>query len=195
MQRGNGPRDCVAGELACLETLLSTVSAMLHGVNPCSHTLAGHDRGRCPRSSDTATGVLEHAAEGLLHSSGATSAATTDDEPEFEDEDDQEEEAAEEDACSADVSSSVEPSASCSVTSEDEPLLDNSEYRKIRDLNRRVLGPRSEPLECEAWDYKLAKLPARTHRPAALVPESWHRGWLQLASAGHHSHADVFSSL
>ena len=99
-------------------------------------TARTHRRALPPRSADTATGVLEHVAEGLLNSCDATctSAATTDDEPEFD-----AEEEAEEDGCSAGAAS-VEPSGSCSVTSEDEPLLDNSNYRKIRDLNRCARG-------------------------------------------------------
>ena len=84
--------------------------------------------------------MLEHAADGF-HSSGATSAAATDedddrydDAPQSDDDDDDDDA----DRRSGGDDVSVEPSASCSVTSEDEPLLDCADYRKIRDLNRRA---------------------------------------------------------
>ena len=105
-------------------------------------------RPHCSRSSDTATGVLERAAEGL-YSSGGTSAATTDDEPEFQDE--------EEDRGSSAGAASVEPSRSCSVTSEDEPLLDNCEYRKIRDLNRYHLAV-ERGLDCKYGPSSISAL-------------------------------------
>jgi hypothetical protein len=141
VQRGQGSQAFPAVVQPYVEALPSTCSVMC-----CTMSHSGPTRlpditaVGCPRSADTATGVLEHAAEGLLHSSGATSAAATDDEPECEEEGEDEE--AEEDGCSAGMSS-VEPSRSCSVTSEDEPLLDNGQYRKIRDLNRCALGSRS----------------------------------------------------
>ena len=90
------------------------------------------------RSADTATGVLEHAAEGFHSSSGATSAAATDEEDERYDDVPQSDDDG--DSRSAGAVSVSEPSPCSSVTSEDEPLLDCVDYRKIRDLNRRALG-------------------------------------------------------
>ncbi len=87
------------------------------------------------RSADTATGVLEHAADGY-HSSGATSAAVTDDDNHYDDVPQSDDGDDADRRSGGDVSN--EPSVSCSVTSEDEPLLDCADYRKIRDLNRRV---------------------------------------------------------
>ena len=87
--------------------------------------------------------MLEHAADGF-QSSGATSAAATDEDDDAYDDAPQSDGDEEDQRSGGDVS--VEPpSASYSVTSEDEPLLDCADYRKIRDLNRcarRVSFPR-----------------------------------------------------
>lgn len=90
------------------------------------------------RSADTATGVLEHAADGFP-SSGATSALATDEDDDRYDDMPQSDDY-DEHSMRSGSETSVPPSRSCSVTSQEEPLLECADYRKIRDLNRCPLS-------------------------------------------------------